>query len=222
MLERVLEPEVMDTVEEAESYDAMDHGEVNRAFATRAAEILPPGALVLDVGTGPARIPILVAELRPDVRLTAVDLAGEMLRVARRNVAEAGLPGRIRIEKGDAKRLLFPDASFDAVLCNTIVHHIPDPVPFFREVGRVLGARGGALLIRDLLRPENGERLEWIVRTYAGSETPYQQKLFRDSLHASFTLPEVEEMARQAGMRGVRVLQTSDRHWTIERAGREA
>ena len=34
MLHRVLEPEVMDTVEEARDYDAMDHSTVNRPFVT--------------------------------------------------------------------------------------------------------------------------------------------------------------------------------------------
>ncbi len=52
-LERVLEPEVMDTEEDAIEYDAMDFMEVNTAFAQEAIAIgSKEQGLVLDVGTG--------------------------------------------------------------------------------------------------------------------------------------------------------------------------
>ena len=38
-MKRIVEPEVMDTREEAEAYDAMGHGEVDRAFAERFLEL---------------------------------------------------------------------------------------------------------------------------------------------------------------------------------------
>jgi hypothetical protein len=58
---RVLEPEVMNTIEEAIAYDRMDFTVINTAFADRAIELASQldSALVLDVGTGTARIPIL-------------------------------------------------------------------------------------------------------------------------------------------------------------------
>ena len=62
MLERVLEPEVMDTPEEAVDYDSMDHGTVNRVFVDDflAAEPAARSATlrVIDIGTGTAQIPI--------------------------------------------------------------------------------------------------------------------------------------------------------------------
>lgn len=45
----------------------------------------------------------------------------------------------------------------------------------------------------------------------------HQKMLFRDSLHAAFTLDEVNELVQKAGLEGVKVYQSSDRHWTIER-----
>ena len=49
MLPRVLEPEVMDSPEEARDYDAMDHAEVNRRFVadflTARSE---PAAVILE------------------------------------------------------------------------------------------------------------------------------------------------------------------------------
>ncbi|MBC8120702.1 MAG: SAM-dependent methyltransferase, partial [Gemmatimonadaceae bacterium] len=53
MLERVLEPEVMDTLQDAQEYDRMDHSEVNRAFVRDLLALAPPLGVWLDLGTGP-------------------------------------------------------------------------------------------------------------------------------------------------------------------------
>jgi len=64
-----------------------------------------PGADVLDVGTGPGRIAIALCRADLAARVLAVDLAEAMLDLARRNVADAGLTGRIECVQGDAKAL---------------------------------------------------------------------------------------------------------------------
>ena len=58
-MQRILEPEVMDTSSEAIEYDAMDFTAVNTAFAQRTSEFGSQSGLVFDAGTGTARIPIL-------------------------------------------------------------------------------------------------------------------------------------------------------------------
>ena len=51
----------MDTQEAAEAYDAMGHGEVDQAFVDRVIQLGGSTGHFLDVGTGPAQIPILLA-----------------------------------------------------------------------------------------------------------------------------------------------------------------
>jgi len=114
----------------------------------------------------------------------------------------------------DAKSLPYADAAFDAVISNSIIHHIPEPRSAFREMVRVLRP-GGALFIRDLLRPRDLETLEAIVATYAGQANDRQQRMFHDSLHAALSLDEVRALLRDAGLASDWVGQTSDRHWTI-------
>jgi hypothetical protein len=59
LLSRILEPEVMDTTEEARDYDSMDHSAVNRLFVEDFFRVFPRFQNpVLDVGTGTAQIPI--------------------------------------------------------------------------------------------------------------------------------------------------------------------
>ena len=81
MIARVLEPEAMDTQEEADGYDAMDHSAANAAFAKRMQELGAHGR-VLDIGCGPGHIPLLLCEALPQARIVGVDLAAHMLRHA--------------------------------------------------------------------------------------------------------------------------------------------
>ncbi|HVJ69608.1 MAG TPA: class I SAM-dependent methyltransferase, partial [Caulifigura sp.] len=216
MIPRILEPEVMDSAEEARDYDSMDHREVNERFAAdflQAAAGLKPAARVLDVGTGTALIPIEIASRSPDMRITAIDLAEEMLNLGRRNVARAGCDDRIDLRRVDAKDLAGEDAAFDAVVSNSIIHHIPEPLAVFREMKRVC-REGGLLFVRDLLRPESTERLEELVALHAAGTNGHQRKLFSDSLHAALTLNEVADLLDKTGLPRGAVEQTSDRHWT--------
>src|SRR5438552_8910233 len=102
MLPRTLEPEVMDTAEEARDYDAMDHSTVNRAFAADFLAAWDGVGPVLDVGTGTALIPLELCRQHPTIEIVGIDLAEHMLAVGRRNVAAAGLGGRIHLERRDA------------------------------------------------------------------------------------------------------------------------
>lgn len=213
MLSRVLEPEVMDSAEEARDYDAMDHGTVNRVFvADFLAVWLGPGS-ILDVGTGTAQIPIELCRQSAKVQVTAIDLAEHMLAVGRENVRRAGMAERIKLERIDAKKMPFPAGSFAAVISNSIVHHIPEPKQVLAEMGRITRP-GGVLFVRDLLRPDDLNALNQIVRTYAGDANPHQKKMFADSLHAALSMPELREMITSLGMDPDHVRQTSDRHWT--------
>lgn len=121
MLLRQLEPEVMDTAEEARDYDAMDHLLVNRAFVGDFLDLWDGRGTVLDVGTGTAQIPVELCRQHATVRVVAVDLAAEMLQVARRNVERLGLGHRITLERADAKELPFPDGEFAAVVRITLM-----------------------------------------------------------------------------------------------------
>jgi ubiquinone/menaquinone biosynthesis C-methylase UbiE len=213
MLPRVLEPEVMDSAEEARDYDAMDHSQVNRVFVADFLSFWPGSGTVLDLGTGTAQIPIELCRRHPTVQVVAVDLAEHMLQVAAENVRRAKFDQRIQLKRIDAKELPWPKNSFAAVMSNSIVHHIPKPELVLAEMVRVL-IPGGALFIRDLLRPEDDATVRHLVQTYAGDANAHQQKMFDDSLRAALTLHEIRALVTELGFNPATVTQTTDRHWT--------
>jgi ubiquinone/menaquinone biosynthesis C-methylase UbiE len=226
MLPRTLEPEVMDTADEAADYDSMDHSSVNRLFvddllnAANSAGFAERLASrterlrVLDVGTGTAQIPIEFCQRPGNVDMVAIDLAAEMLLLAEQNIRDAGLHGSILLEHVDAKELPFDDGEFDWVISNSIVHHIPEPLDCLREMQRVLKP-GGLLFVRDLLRPDSSDQAEKLVQTYAGNDNDEQRQLFRQSLHAALTPAEIGSLMELLGWPASTVQQTSDRHWTV-------
>ena len=215
-MKRILEPEVMDTIEEARAYDDMDFLEVNTAFVNRLIDLGISDGHFLDLGTGTARIPIILAKRVPNVQITAIDLSSNMLNIGQKHVNQAELTNRILLEKADAKNLPYTNQSFDGVFSNSIIHHIPDPSSVILEIKRVLKPQG-LLYIQDLLRLESTTAIEKIVDTYAKDETQYQRKLFRDSLFAALTVDEVETIIKKTEVTNTKIAQISDRHWSIER-----
>src|SRR5262249_55298884 len=127
MLARVLEPEVMDSPEEAHDYDAMDHREVNRIFVADFLKVWDGRNPLLDVGTGTGQIPIELCRHSPTAQVIGIDLGEHMLAVGRENVRRAGLEGRLRLERCDAKQMPYAAGSFAGVISNSIIHHIPEP-----------------------------------------------------------------------------------------------
>jgi ubiquinone/menaquinone biosynthesis C-methylase UbiE len=235
-LSRVLEPEVMDSPQEATDYDAMDHREVNRRFVDdllaraqgsgfrvqqgNSTPSLEPRTVnpepfldVLDLGTGTALIPIELCKRFADCRVMAVDAAVSMLDLARYNVEAASLVQRIELAHVDAKSLPFGDRMFDVVMSNSIVHHIPEPIHVLREAVRVTKP-GGLLFIRDLVRPDSDEQLRRLVETYTAGANDHQRQMFADSLHAALSLDEIRALVAELGFEPETVQKTSDRHWS--------
>lgn len=216
MLERVLEPEVMDSPEEARDYDAMDHREVNERFVTDFLAIHGPcrGGWIVDVGTGTARIPIALCRSDPGARVIASDLADQMLLLAARNVDAERLNDRIRVEKADAKRDDRPATEkYEALISNSIIHHIPEPGDVFRQMIASV-APGGTIFVRDLARPSSHDELERLVGLYTAGETEHAREMFAASLHAALTVEEVASLLSELGITSPNVQMTSDRHWT--------
>jgi hypothetical protein len=137
-----------------------------------------------------------------------------MLAPGRAAVTAAGLAARIRLLCARLPGIERPAAGYDAVISNSLAHHLPEPAMLWREVAR-LGAAGAPVLVTDLHRPESAEQAREIVETYSGSEPDVLKRDFFQSLCAAFTLSEVHRQLAEAGLDGFRVEMISDRHWAV-------
>src|SRR5262249_52473115 len=98
------------------------------------------GARVLDVACGPGNTAI--PEARAGALVTGVDIASNLLEQARQRAAQEGL--KINFTEGDAERLSYPDASFDAVVTMFGAMFAPRPELVAAEMLRV--CRPGGLI----------------------------------------------------------------------------
>ncbi len=105
---------------------------------------------VLDVASGVGASAIAIARAS-GCRVTGVDLSPGNVEAARAAAGEAGLGALVAFEVGDAERLPFPDAAFDAVICECAFCTFPDKPTAAAEIARVLRP-GGRLGLADLTR----------------------------------------------------------------------
>ena len=136
-----------------------------RVVADVSAANLPGGANVLDVGTGPGRLPVEIARRSPQVRVTGLDVSPRMIEAA----AAAIEPGQqVTAEVGDVAKLPYRDGSVDLVVSTLSQHHWPDRAAALAELVRVL-APGGRIWIYDLRRALRTARVAAAV-AFPGSE----------------------------------------------------
>lgn len=224
-MERTPEPELMDGAEQADAYAIADFAEPNRRFVELFRARFPDfvRGTAIDLGCGPADIPVRLARELPGLRITAVDGAEAMLAHARRVIASEKLEGRIELVRGVLPGALEgagPGArTFEAVISNSVLHHLHEPAALWNEI-RALARPGAAILVVDLMRPPSKSDAERIVETYSAQERPILKQDFYNSLLAAFTLDEVRVQLDRAGLSELAVEAVSDRHLMV--SGRRA
>lgn len=213
---RVPEPELMDAAEQARAYAAADFTEPHEVFVTGFRDRFPEfaGGRVLDLGCGTADVTVRFARAHPGASLIGIDGARAMLDEGARLVERAGLGARITLEP-----LRLPDpslagAAYDAVISNSLLHHLADPGVLWTTIVSA-SAAGAPVFVMDLRRPSSTDAAQRLVDAYGAGESPVLCDDFYRSLCAAYTPAEVRSQLDIAGLDSFRVEPIGDRHLIV-------
>ena len=142
----------------APDYDRLNHllsFHIDKIWRRKAIKALREEKIrdVLDVACGTGDFSIAAARAMDRLRITGVDIAGQMLDVGRIKVEKAGLAERISLQYGDCEDLHFETASFDAVTVAFGVRNFEHLQKGLREMHRVLRT-GGKVVILEFSMPD--------------------------------------------------------------------
>ena len=150
------------------------------------------GAAVLDVGCGGGLLSEAMAQAGATV--TAIDLAPNLLKVARLHGLESGLTVDYRETSVEALAQEMP-AAFDAVTCMEMLEHVPDPAAIIRACATLLRP-GGRLLLSTLNRTPAAFALAIVGAEYVARLLPRGTHQYRDFIKPS----ELAAWLRDAGL----------------------
>jgi SAM-dependent methyltransferase len=148
------------------------------------------GMNVLELGCGSGDFTKTLAETK--ARITAVDISSNLIECARKKVPDANVTFKVE----NAYDLNYPDHTFDAVIGNSILHHL-EMDQAFKEIRRVLKPGKGICFIEpNLLNP-----LQIIELS-----TPYMRKISRHSPDETAIVRwKMKNMLEAHGFENVRV-----------------
>ena len=212
-MQRIPEPELMDEPAQARAYAEADFSEPNQLFTDAVSTELgdAAGGRLIDLGCGPGDICLRLAAALPGWRITALDAGPNMLDLARQAVERAGLEHRIELLQARLPEGC-PQGPFDAVVSNSLLHHLPDPMSLWHSVA-ALARPGTYVQIMDLHRPDSQARARWIVDQHAADAPPILREDFYNSLLAAWTIEEVRSQFEAAGLGDLRLSRPTERHW---------
>lgn len=168
----------------------------------RIVGTLPPGSDVLDLGGGPGRVAIPLAQAH---RVSLCDISERMLSIAVEAARQVPVPsGNLQVAQVDASEALpFAADSFDAAVALDLLVHLPDPSAALRELRRVL--RSGGRLLVDMTNSNPlwtlrypryvGRRpARWLATFRGGGVLPEWQSIVRHQ-----RLGEFDQLLRSCG-----------------------
>lgn len=215
VIDRILEPEIMDDPDQVRAYAEADFGSENQGFVDRFLGLYEDldEAHILDMGCGPGDIPFRLVRAHPSCRVTGVDASAPMVEWANRLKIQGGLENRLTFLCRRFQDLSM-DRPVDAVISNSLIHHVPNPLRFWYALKTFIKP-GGPVLVMDLLRPESKEDARALVDQYASEEPERLRKDFFNSLLASFTEDEVASQLAELNLSRLMVDVPDDRHWIV-------
>lgn len=217
-MERIPEPELMNTEKQAEAYANADfensHGRIVQLFdaAFPTAEIKGP---LLDLGCGPGDVTFRFARRFKGITIVAVDGSAAMIALANKRKAREHEEGKhITFMEAVIPGTVIPRRVYDSIVSTSFLHHLHDPSVLWKTIG-AYASPGTKLFVYDLVRPSDRHEAMRLVELYAGAEPEVLKEDFYNSLLAAFEPRELEYQLSMHNLPELSVTVVSDRHMLI-------
>ena len=196
----VSEKEYFDTVEICRDYDLnirtsmiVPMGKVT----TKISDICKDGDVILDVGTATGLLALRIGGQNENVDIVGVDENDNLLQVAEENAALAAIcnsPGMVEFKYAELEELPFEDDSIDVVYSYSALHKWRNPVAVLKEIQRVCKP-DGHIYLYDIARDSDEGMISFILQYISSG-----QEDFLRELRSSYTVEEVKEILKEAGI----------------------
>ena len=208
----------MESPAQAEAYARADFSTPHQRFVELFGDKFPGLALagaVLDLGCGPGDVALRFARAYPHCTVHGVDGSPAMLAAASVcHQRHPGLQDRVHLFEGLLPQATLPLDRYHAVICNSLLHHLPDPAVLWASVVR-WAAPGAPVFVVDLRRPPSAEEARRLTDCYAAGEPAVLQHDFYHSLLSAFEPGEIRAQLEAGGLGHLHVETPSDRHVVI-------
>lgn len=215
MVERILEPELMEDEQQVIAYSNANFKSSDQLLirflvnnANRKIE------KVLDLGCGSADLDIELAKQLKDINILAVDGSSKMLEIAGKRIRDENLTKSIEVKNGRLPNLDIEPGKYDIIISKDLLHHIPDPFDFWHEVERLSGDNT-QIFVMDLVRPNSKDEAKRIVETVAQNEQEILKLDFYNSLLAAFTIEEIKAQLERTRL-NFHIDMLGERHFIVK------
>ena len=216
-MKRMPEKELMLGQDQARAYAEGKFDEPHGRFIELLAERFSSDSIkgyVLDLGCGPADISLRLARDFSRCRIHGVDGSEAMLKFGRQAIRREQLEQRIELIQCLLPATELPRDRYDAVISNSLLHHLKDPQVLWDSIARFAGPEA-PVFVMDLMRPGTEAQARELTELYASDEPEILRRDFYQSLLAAYREDEVRAQLEQAGLAHFWVEVASDRHLVV-------
>jgi demethylmenaquinone methyltransferase/2-methoxy-6-polyprenyl-1,4-benzoquinol methylase len=174
-------------------YDFLNHFlsfGIDRLWRRRAIRIIShhcKNPEILDVATGTGDLAIAAMKLDP-LRVTGIDISGNMLEIGKEKIIKKGLSDRIELLQGDSENIPLGNNLFDVAMVAFGVRNFSDPLRGLAEMNRVL-RYDGMILVLEFSKP-SGLLFRSVYNFYFRNILPFVGRLFSKDKSAYTYLPD--------------------------------
>jgi ubiquinone/menaquinone biosynthesis C-methylase UbiE len=162
---------------------------------------VPAGGAVLEIAAGTGVVSRELRKALPsDVRLVVTDLNQAMLDVAKQKFDASQ---NIEFQTADATNLSFPDATFDAVVCQFGIMFFPDKLAGMKQAARVL--KPGGTFVFNVWDSFDYNHIARVVKETLKSLFPAGPLVFYDTPYGYYRVDQIREQVGNSGFGDIEI-----------------